>query len=121
MLLGGGVGVGAGVVATVGVAALVAVPIVPGGGSVAVGLALVAPPVVEVGVVSASALVLVAVEVPSDGLIVHAASEMESRSAATSATMPVRNERACRGSSLVTGCRCDMFASFRVVVSSRSR
>jgi hypothetical protein len=113
MLLAGGVGVGAGVVVTLGVAALVVVPIVPTGGSVAVGLAEETPPLVEVAVISFSALV--AVDVPSDGLIVQAASGMARRNIAISVTTPTRRARTCRLSSLGSGRRCDMHASFRIV------
>jgi hypothetical protein len=83
-------------VAALGVAAGVIVPIVPAGGSVAVGLADVAPPVVEVAVVLFSTLALVAVDVPSDGLMVQAPREMASRNIATSATTPVLRTRRCR-------------------------
>jgi hypothetical protein len=83
-------------VAALGVAAGVIVPIVPAGGSVAVGLADVAPPVVEVAVVLFSTLALVAVDVPSDGLIVQAPREMASRNIATSATTPALKTRRCR-------------------------
>lgn len=87
---------GAGVVGALGVAAGVVVPIVPAGGSVAVGLADVAPPVVEVAVVLFSALALVAVDVPSDGLIVQAPSGMARRNIATSATAAALRKRRCR-------------------------
>jgi hypothetical protein len=83
-------------VAALGVAAGVIVPIVPAGGSVAVGLADVAPPVVEVAVVLFSALALVAVDVPSDGLMVQAPRGMASRNIATSATTPALKTRRCR-------------------------
>jgi len=88
MLFGGGVGVGAGVVATLGVAAGVVVPIEPAGGSVAVGLTEVAPPAVEVAVVLL--LELVAVDVPSEGLMVQAPSGIARRNVATSAMTPDR-------------------------------
>jgi hypothetical protein len=117
MLFAGGVGVGAGVVVTLGVAAPVAVPIVPAGGNVAVGLAE-AEPVVEVAVVLLPALV--AVDVPSDGLMVQAASGRMSTSAATSVAAPVRKAGTCRKSSLTFGCRSDMHGSFRIVISHGS-
>jgi hypothetical protein len=120
MLLAGGVGVGAGVLAALGVAAAVAVPIVPAGGSVAVGLADVALLLVEVAVVLFPTLALVAVDVPSEGLMVQAPSGIARRTVATSAMMAVRRAWTCRVSSLFSGCRCAMRVSFRVVFA-RSR